>query len=86
MAERISELVRWDQRKTLPVFMARVVTLASYWMYLSQKYLAALRNTSQSRVSRVLRRIEPILIGGVDEWAQKTTEDLTGTSPRSMVY
>ncbi|NHD16345.1 MULTISPECIES: transposase family protein [unclassified Actinopolyspora] len=67
LTERISEVIRWNSRNTLSVFMALVVTLESYRTNLTQKQLAAFRNTSQSTVSRVLRRIEPALAEVVDE-------------------
>ncbi|NYH80218.1 hypothetical protein FHR84_003567 [Actinopolyspora biskrensis] len=66
LAERISEVIQWDPKNTLSVFMALVVTLESYRTNLTQKQLAAFRNTSQSTISRVLRRTEPALAEVMD--------------------
>ncbi|WP_139186590.1 helix-turn-helix domain-containing protein [Actinopolyspora saharensis] len=67
LAGRVDDHIRWDPRNTLSVFIALVVTLESYRTNLTQKQLAAFRNTSQSAISRVLRRIEPVLAEIVDE-------------------
>ncbi|NYH79411.1 hypothetical protein FHR84_002745 [Actinopolyspora biskrensis] len=67
LAERISELIRWDPSNTLSVFMALVVTLESYRTNLTQKQLAVFRNTSQSTISRVVRRIDPVLADTLNE-------------------
>ncbi|SDJ79145.1 DDE superfamily endonuclease [Actinopolyspora mzabensis] len=53
--------------KTLSVFMALVVTLDSYRTNLTQKQLAVFRNTSQSTISRVMRRIESVLADTLNE-------------------
>ncbi|WP_456242839.1 transposase family protein [Actinopolyspora lacussalsi] len=57
--------------------MALVVTLEFCRTNLTQKQLAAFRNTSQSTISRVVRRIEPVLADTLDE-AHATLEEFHG--------
>ncbi|KGI82433.1 hypothetical protein IL38_04720 [Actinopolyspora erythraea] len=61
LAGRVGDHIRWDPRNKLSMFTALVVTMEYCRIHLTQKQLAALHGTSQSTISRVLERIEPVL-------------------------
>ena len=65
---RVGESVQWDPRNTFSLLMAIVITLESYRTNLTQKQLAVFRSTTQSTVSRVIRRIEPTVARVMEEF------------------